>query len=79
MVDPHTARPSRGLLAATVAGPDPAIADGCATGLLAAGTDAAGLLPRLAAHGYAGCLLTTDGHLIDPAGLLSGDARAVSP
>ena len=72
VIDPHNGRPAGGLLAATVAGPDPAIADGCATGLLAAGAAAANLLPRLARHGYPGCLLKRDGELIDPTGLLRG-------
>ena len=70
VIDPHNGRAANGLLAVTVAGPDPAIADGCATGLLAAGPAAADLLPRLARHGFAGCLLTADRCVIDPTGLL---------
>jgi FAD:protein FMN transferase len=72
VVDPHNGRPTGGLLAATVAGPDPAVADGCATGLLAAGAAAANLLPRLARYGYAGCLLEPDGQLNDPTRLIQG-------
>jgi thiamine biosynthesis lipoprotein len=76
VVDPHNGQPAGGLLAATVAGPDPAIADGCATGLLAAGAAAANLLPRLARYGYAGCLLKPDGYLIDPTGLFQGSTAS---
>jgi thiamine biosynthesis lipoprotein len=41
VVDPHTGRPPRGILSVTVAGPDLATADACATAAFAMGADAA--------------------------------------
>lgn len=78
VVDPRTGRPATGLLSATVVGPDPALADGLATALLAAGPAAAELLDRWRPAGWRGCLLTDSGQLVDPDGLLSPPAPASS-
>lgn len=69
--DPHRGRSATGLLSATVLGPDPALADALATALIAAGDAAPPLLERLRPAGWAGCLLTDDGRLLDPDRLLN--------
>lgn len=71
VLDPHIGRPATGLLSATVLGPDPALADALATALIAAGQSAPSLLERLRPAGWAGALLTDDGHLLDLDRLLS--------
>jgi thiamine biosynthesis lipoprotein len=68
--DPFTGRAADAVLAATVAGPVLSLADGLATALVAAGSAAPGLLHRWRGAGWRGCLLTADGELIDPDGLL---------
>jgi thiamine biosynthesis lipoprotein len=68
--DPRTSRAVGWVLSATVAGPALSLADGLATALVAAGPAAPSLLPRWQAAGWRGCLLTADGELIDPSGLV---------
>jgi thiamine biosynthesis lipoprotein len=59
VLDPHTGRPARGAVAATVAGPDLALADALATGLLAAG--ATGMTEVVRLPGYSALIIGTDG------------------
>ena len=62
VVDPHTGRPARAALSATVTGPDLALADALATGLFAAGVAGLPLIDAL--PGY-------DALVVEP----GGDAR----
>jgi thiamine biosynthesis lipoprotein ApbE len=64
------------VLSATVVGPDPAVADGLATALVAAGPAAPALLASWRPHGWRGCLLTADGELVDPDRILGSNAPA---
>lgn len=68
--DPRTGEPVTSVLSATVVGPDPAVADGLATALVAAGPAAADLLPSWRPQGWRGCLLLPDGEVVDPDHLL---------
>lgn len=68
--DPRDGRSADSVLSATVAGADPAIADGLATALVVAGPAAPELLARWHGRGWTGCLLGTDGELHDPDGIL---------
>ena len=56
VVDPHTGEPAGELAAATVVGPDLAVADAYATALYAAGP--AGLTGSLTADGYRALVAT---------------------
>lgn len=71
VLDPRTGRPAAALLSATVVGPDAGLADGLATGLLAAGPDAASLLERWRPVGWRGLLVHGDGSVWDPDRLLT--------
>jgi len=62
VLDPRTGRPARGLLQATVVGPDLAAADALATALLAAGDPAPPWLADLPGHRVVA--LTEDGLLV---------------
>jgi thiamine biosynthesis lipoprotein len=64
--DPRTGAPAGAVLAATVAGPVLALADGLATALVAAGEAGPSLLDRWRAAGWRGAVLTSAGELIDP-------------
>ena len=66
VVDPRSGDPADGVLSATVVGPDPVIADGLATALVAAGRAAPSLLPGWRPLGWRGCVLSADGRLHDP-------------
>lgn len=72
VIDPGNRRPATGLLAATVVGRDAALADALATGLVAAGRAAPRLLAALRQAGWRALLLTEEGALMDPDGLLAG-------
>jgi thiamine biosynthesis lipoprotein len=78
VLDPRTGRPVTAVLSATVAGPDAALADGLATGLVAAGAAAPGLLASLRPHGWRGCLLSADGAVVDPDRLLDSGVPAAA-
>jgi FAD:protein FMN transferase len=71
VVDPRSGKPAGDVLSATVVGPDPAVADGLATALVAAGRGAADLLAGWRALGWRGCLLGADGRVLDPDHLLA--------
>ena len=71
VVDPRSGSAADGVLSATVVGPDPSVADGLATALVAAGGDAPGLLAGWRALGWRGCVLSADGYLHDPDHLLA--------
>jgi thiamine biosynthesis lipoprotein len=58
VLDPHTGAPARGAVSATVCGPDLAVADALATGLVAAGE--AGFEPVRRA-GYEALIVQPDG------------------
>jgi thiamine biosynthesis lipoprotein len=75
--DPRTGQPAEGVLAATVAGPVLALADGLATALVAAGPAAASLLDRWRAAGWSGAILTAAGDLVDPDDLIRPPAVGV--
>ncbi len=79
IIDPGSRQPARGLVSATVAGPDLAFADAYATGLLASGGEA---LERVGGiEGYSALVVTTEGKLLQtadfPAVLLSTEAEPV--
>jgi thiamine biosynthesis lipoprotein len=59
VLDPHTGRPARGVLSATVTGPDLTVADALATGLIAGGDQ--GLAAIAALEGWEGFALKEDG------------------
>jgi thiamine biosynthesis lipoprotein len=61
VLDPHSGRPAKTLLSATVTGPDLALADGLATGLFAAGER--GLSAIAALDGYDALILKPDGSI----------------
>jgi thiamine biosynthesis lipoprotein len=71
VVDPRSGHPADGVLSATVVGPDPTVADGLATALVAAGRGAPALLDGWRALGWRGCVLTADGRLLDPDSILA--------
>lgn len=73
--DPRTGRAADGVLAATVAGPVLALADGLATALVAAGPAGLALLDRWRSAGWRGAVLTSAGQLVDPDGLLRAMAE----
>lgn len=81
--DPRDGRSADGVLSATVVGADLATADGLATALVVAGPDAPRLLAGWRQLGWLGCVVTADGELHDPDGVLtpqnspSGPARAL--
>jgi thiamine biosynthesis lipoprotein len=71
VLDPRTGRPSGAAIAATVVGPDLALADALATGLLASGPAGLPELERLTGYGAllvtaAGNRLTTEDFVLDP-------------
>jgi thiamine biosynthesis lipoprotein len=66
ILDPHSGLPARGLLSATVTGPDLALADALATGLFAAGEDGLGSIDSIPA--YEALLVRDDGSLLASAG-----------
>jgi thiamine biosynthesis lipoprotein len=67
IVDPHTGRPSTGLLSVTVAGPDLAAADAYATAAFAMG--AAGPAWTATLTGYEAMCITSDDRVISTPGL----------
>jgi thiamine biosynthesis lipoprotein len=67
VVDPHTGRPPRGLLSATIVGPDLATADAYATAAFAMGERAQAWVAAL--KGYEAMLITTEHELLSTAGL----------
>lgn len=71
VVDPRSGNSADGVLSATVVGPDPSIADGLATALVAAGRDAPDLLAGWRTLGWRACVLLADGCLLDPDGVLA--------
>ena len=60
VIDPHSGRPATAVVSATAVGPDLAIADALATGLLAAGED--GLRHIVALPGYSAMVVGPDAH-----------------
>jgi thiamine biosynthesis lipoprotein len=78
VLDPHTGAPARASLSASVTGPDLALADALATGLLAAGP--AGLDPIDALPGYSALLVAPDGGVHVTEGFpLSGQIAQPTP
>lgn len=78
--DPRSGEPVTSVLSATVVGPDPAVADGLATALVAAGATAApALLEAWRPHGWRGCLLVADGRLFDPDRILGAGPTGGRP
>lgn len=78
VLDPHTGRFPASIASATVIGQvgSPhreagAVADACATALVAAGDEATAVLGRLGRHQLSGFLIHADGKVSDPAGLLT--------
>ena len=69
VLDPHTRRPARAALSATVTGPDLALADALATGLLAAGPE--GLESIEGVDGYEALLVEVDGRRRTSGGFVS--------
>lgn len=67
VIDPHTRRPPRGLLSATVAGPDLATADAYATAIFAMGSDGPGWAAGLT--GYETLCITTQHTVLSTPGL----------
>jgi FAD:protein FMN transferase len=67
VLDPHTGRPGAPVASATVTGPDLAMADALATGLLAAGE--AGLEWIEPVEGYDGLIVRRDGSLVSTGGI----------
>jgi FAD:protein FMN transferase len=59
IVDPHSGRPATGAVAASVVGPDLALADALATALVAAGPEGLGTVANL--PGYSALMVGTDG------------------
>jgi thiamine biosynthesis lipoprotein len=72
VLDPRSGRPARGLLSATVTGPELALVDALATGLLAAGEPGLRLIASLDA--FEALVLQDDGTVLATPGF---DARAV--
>jgi thiamine biosynthesis lipoprotein len=68
VLDPNTRRPGRGLLSASVSGPDLALADALATGLLAGGEQALDVVASV--EGYDTLVVRDDGTLL-ATGLMS--------
>jgi thiamine biosynthesis lipoprotein len=62
VLDPHTGRPARGLLSASVTGPSLALADALATGLLAGGAEVLDTVAAL--EGYDALVMREDGKLL---------------
>lgn len=77
ITDPRTGRSADGVLSATVVGPVLSLADGLATALVAAGSDAPALLDRWQSAGWRGCLLRATGEVVDPDGLVHPAASLV--
>jgi FAD:protein FMN transferase len=65
VLDPHTGLPAAAARSATVCGPDLAVADGLATGLLAAGRRG---LQAIVAAGYEAMFIDPDGRLVHTSG-----------
>jgi thiamine biosynthesis lipoprotein len=72
VVDPHTGRPARGLLSATITGPVLADADAYATAAFAMGRNAPGWLARL--EGYEGMVITEDERVLSTPGFPFADS-----
>lgn len=66
VTDPHSGLPAQGPVSATVTGPDLALADALATGLLAAGER--GLAAVASVHAYEGLVIGDDGGLASTPG-----------
>jgi thiamine biosynthesis lipoprotein len=62
VLDPHTGRPARGLLSASVAGPSLALADALATGMLAGGEEVLDTVAAL--DGYDALVVREDGKVL---------------
>lgn len=71
VLDPHSGRPARGLLSATVAGPALGLTDALATGLLAAGEE--GLADLGSVEGHSALVLRDDGTMLATPGFPSAD------
>jgi FAD:protein FMN transferase len=67
VLDPRTGRPSAPIASATVAGPDLAVADALATGLLAAGESGLEWIGRV--DGYDGLVVRRDGSIVGTGGI----------